>query len=157
MRTRTLVNALTAAGCLAALGCTPDSTTAPVSTAAPVVEAIQQSGLQVSGPGGAIWADGELFAVVLPPATFDNPHGNFDQLYKGGNGFLDGVGAISDAKPGDQDYNGGRWHVNVLKSGVDPDKYAQASSADDLDPADFESTDVYFECPLVPRRGAGVH
>jgi len=151
MRTRSLFNACLLGATIATLGCGHSMTTEPTQR-----EVAASQLFQVSGPTGAVWADGELFAIVAPPATFDNPHGNFDELYKGGNGFLNGVGAISDAKPGDQDYNGGRWHVQLLKAGVDPDKYASASSADDLDPADFESTDVYFECPMIPRRGVGV-
>jgi hypothetical protein len=109
--------------------------------------------LQMRGPNGRgmLWVDGILFDVIVPPATFHNPRGKFDELYTGGNGFLNGVGAISESKPGDADYNGGRWHVNVLKAGVDPDKYANASSVADLDLADFESTTVYFECPLLPH------
>ena len=35
---------------------------------------------------------------------------------------------------------------------VDPDKYAGASSVEDLDLNDFESTANYFECPLLPVR-----
>ncbi len=99
------------------------------------------------------WVDGELFAGVVTPATFNPESDPFDELYMGGNGFKDGVPLISESKPGDQDYNGGRWHLNVLKDGVDLDKYANADSLDDLDLADFESTDMYFECPLLPRRG----
>ena len=106
---------------------------------------------------GTIWADGELFRTNGTPATFSPDHGNFDELYNtGGNGtFADGVGAISEAKPGDSDYNGGRWHVNLLNEDVDPDKYADATSVDDLDLDDFHSTDTYFECPLRPQRGNG--
>jgi hypothetical protein len=151
MHTRSLFNACWLGATIVTLGCGHSMATEPTQR-----EVAASRLFQVSGPTGAVWADGELFAIVAPPATFDNPHGNFDQLYKGGNGFLNGVGAISDAKPGDQDYNGGRWHVQILKAGVDPDKYADASSAEDLDPADFDSTDVYFECPMIPRRGAGV-
>jgi len=72
---------------------------------------------------------------------------------RGGNGFKDGVPLISESKPGDTDYNGGRVHQNVLRMEVDPSKYADASSVEDLDLADFVSTDNYFECPLLPRRG----
>ena len=64
-----------------------------------------------------------------------------------------GVPLISDSKPGDRDYNGGRWHMNVLKAGVDPSKYANACRVEDLNLSDFESTPNYFECPLLPRRG----
>jgi hypothetical protein len=100
---------------------------------------------------GMIWADGALFGTIGTPATFKPGAGPFDELYVS-NGFLDGIGAISEAKPGDQDYNGGRWHVNALKGTVDPAKYAGASSVEELDTADFEPTETYFECPLLPRR-----
>ena len=99
------------------------------------------------------WADCEGFAGVVAPATFNPSAGNFDEMYLGGNGFKDGKVLISESKPGDQDYNGGRWHRNELKAGVDPDKYSEACSVDDLDLNDFMSTDIYFECPLLPRRG----
>ncbi|MCH7717076.1 MAG: hypothetical protein IH876_13160 [Gemmatimonadetes bacterium] len=99
------------------------------------------------------WVDGELFAGVVTPATFNPASDPFDELYAGGNGFKDGVPLISESKPGDPDYNGGRWHLNVLKEGVDLDKYENADRVEDLDLDDFESTDSYFECPLLPRRG----
>lgn len=116
-------------------------------------DALIALGLGGPNPRPQIWADDELFNSVVPTTSFKPTSGNFDELYTGGNGFKDGVPLISDSKPGDRDYNGGRWHKNVLKAGVDPDKYADASSVDDLDLADFESTDEYFECPMLPRRG----
>jgi hypothetical protein len=150
MRHRSLVYALAACASVVLLGCSPDMHTGPAE------QAIARPSFQAATINReAIWADGELFDVLASPATFDNPQGGFDELYKGGNGFLNGVGAISDAGPGDPSYRGGRWHVDVLKQGVDPNKYANASSAADLDPADFASTDVYFECPLLPHRGNG--
>lgn len=99
------------------------------------------------------WVDCEMFAGLVTPATFSPSSGNFDELYSGTNGFRDGVQLISESKPGDQDYNGGRWHLNLLKAGVDPDKYSGACKVEDLDLNDFESTEMYFECPLLPRRG----
>jgi len=147
MRNTLRTASLLAVGGLFTLGCSPDRSVAPDAASQPSVLLSQSSRVG----RGVLWADGILFDVIAPPAVFSNPQGMFDELYKGGNGFLDGIGAISDAAPGDADYNGGRWHVNVLKDGVDPDKYVSASSADELDPADFESTDVYFECPLAPH------
>jgi len=99
------------------------------------------------------WGDCEKFAGVVTNAVFDPANGNFDELYAGGNGFKDRVGLISESKPGDQDYNGGRWHLNTLKLGVNPDKYSGACSVEELDLNDFESTSNYFECPMLPRRG----
>jgi hypothetical protein len=106
------------------------------------------------GPVGRThaWVDGILFRSVVTPATFNPESDPFDELYAGAN-FYDGVGLISEAKPGDQDYNGGRWHLNVLKEGVDPNKYSHATSVEELDLNDFVSTDMYFECPLLPIGG----
>ena len=105
-------------------------------------------------PRPQTWVDGELFNGVVTPATFNPASDPFDELYGGVmGGFLNGVPLISESKPGDQDYNGGRWHLNVLKAEVDPAKYANAAGVGDLDVNDFDSTDQYFECPLLPLRG----
>ena len=71
-------------------------------------------GMQILAAGGArprpqTWVDCERFDGVVTPANFDPESDPFDELYTGGNGFLDGVPLISESKPGDQDYNGGRW------------------------------------------------
>jgi len=99
------------------------------------------------------WVDGELFGGVVTPATFDPANGNFDELYTcgGAGAFKDGVPLISDAGPGDTDFNGGRWHLNVLIPGRTCP--STADSDQDLNLADFMSTSMYFECPLLPRRG----
>lgn len=120
-----------------------------------LIAGIAPSEAQGPRPRPQTWVDCELFDGVVTPATFDPASGNFDELYAGGSGFKDGVPLISESKPGDADYNGGRWHLNVLRSDVDPDKYASTCSVEELDLADFQSTDQYFECPLLPRRGRG--
>ncbi len=43
--------------------------------------------------------------------------------------------------------------MNVLNAEVDPDKYADACTVEELDLKDFDSTDMYFEYPLLPRHG----
>ena len=99
------------------------------------------------------WADCEQFAGLVTPNALP-PYGNFDKLYMmPGFGFKDGVPLISESKPGDQDYNGGRWHLYVINDGVDATKYASACRVEDLDLSDFSATDKYFTCPLLPRRG----
>lgn len=119
---------------------------------------LQSAFAEAAGPPRPeTWVDGELFAGVVTPATFDPANGNFDELYNCGGdfgGFKDGKPLISESKPGDQDYNGGRWHLNLpINDTVCADKYSGADRVSDLDPDDFVSTDVYFECPLLPRRG----
>jgi len=110
-------------------------------------------------PRPQTWVDGELFKGVVTPATFDPANGNFDELYNcganDGPGFKNGVPLISESKPGDRDYNGGRWHLNLPKDATVCAKYGNATTVEDLDPADFDSTDTYFECPLLPSRGGG--
>jgi hypothetical protein len=101
-------------------------------------------------PRPVSWADGIKFGGIVAPNSLPEK-GNFDQLYMMPDfAFAEGVPLISESKPGDKDYNGGRWHVNVLKAGVDPAKYANASGVDDLDLGDFEGTGVRFNCPLLP-------
>jgi hypothetical protein len=105
-------------------------------------------------PTGTLWADCILFNVVVAPNSFKPTAGNFDELYSSNNAFKDHVMSISDSKPGDTDYNGGRWHVNMLKSTVDSTKYMNACSVADLDLNDFDSTGTYFSCPLLPRKSS---
>jgi hypothetical protein len=97
----------------------------------------------------AIWADCEAFSTLGTKTAFKN--GPFDALYNGAT-FKDGLGAVSESKPGDKDYNGGRWHVYTLKAEVDTD-YSEVCSVADINPDDFEDTHTYFECPLRPLRG----
>ena len=130
--------------------------------AAFVLIGVVQFPVAAQGPLGRpqTWADGELFNGVVTPATFDPESDPFDELYSctgpPTGSFADGVPLISESKPGDQDYNGGRWHLNVAK---DPDAcktlYSTATSVGDLNLNDFMSTPNYFECPLLPTRGAG--
>ena len=134
---------------LAVVGCT-DGVTTPVDEAVPFLGAPQFSHQGGPRPRPQTWVDGELFNGVVTPATFDPASEPFDELYECGVGGKDGVPLVSESKPGDQDYNGGRWHLNVLKEGKSCD--GTADRVEDLTLADFESTDMYFECPLLPVR-----
>lgn len=100
-------------------------------------------------PRPTIWADCMKYSGIITNAEFNANQGNFDELYMIPSGTRDGLNLISDSKPGDQDYNGGRWHLNVLKDDVPADKYEDACMEEDLDPADFVSTDMYFGCPMT--------
>jgi len=112
------------------------------------INAVAEKG---GNPHTVVWADCELYDAVVAPNQLP-PHGNFDQLYAmPGAAFQGGVALISESKPGDRDYNGGRWHLNILKEGVDPAKYANACHVDDLDLGDFEGTGNLFSCPLLPH------
>lgn len=83
-------------------------------------------------PFGAFWADGMVYQTVIAPNSLPNK-GPKDGLYvfEG----LDGQNPVAEAKPGDRDYNGGRWQVYVLQ--FTPDGLA-VHDADNDGAADFQ-------------------
>jgi hypothetical protein len=115
----------------------------------------------------AIWADGELFGVTLTPN--DLPvKGPFDALYNFNGSGLEGQRSVSESKPGDRDYNGGRWKVlpvTFTALGVsihDPDgdgvvnfelKSAEEVTAHaGLGHLTIGDPIRYFVCPLHPQK-----
>lgn len=62
-------------------------------------------------PGGAFWVDGMVFKTVVTPANLPD-RGPKDGLYVFDG--LEGQNPVAEAKPGDMNYNGGRWQVYVL-------------------------------------------
>lgn len=60
----------------------------------------------------SFWVDGELYRTVGTPTELPDK-GPKDGLYvfEG----LNGQTPVAEAKPGDHDYNGGRWQVEVLE------------------------------------------
>ena len=88
------------------------SAVATVALAAPA-----QAG--VSGP--AFWIDGQLYRTVATPTDLSGtgaPDSTFDAIYS-----FDGAQRnVAEAKPGDRDFNGGRWAVYPVTwaAGVTP-------------------------------------
>lgn len=118
---------------------------------------------------GAIWADDQLFDVILTDTSFKSPPlQSTDVLFNFANSGLTGQRSVSESAPGDPDYNGGRWAVMAVtftpagKSALDADDNGMVDSeftnaAEVLDAADMgyvsiQATGIYFECPLLPRR-----
>ena len=65
----------------------------------------------VSGP--AFWIDGALYRTVATPTDLSGtgaPSGTFDAIYS----FAGNQRNVAEAKPGDRDFNGGRWQVHEL-------------------------------------------
>ena len=85
-------------------------------------------------PGGTIWADGTAYRTVATPTHLPN-HGPKDGIYAFDG--LNGQNAVSEAKPGDKDYNGGRWQVTVLGY---TDAGLAEFDADNNGSADYELT-----------------
>ena len=115
----------------------------------------------------AIWADGELFGVTITPNDVPKK-GPFDVIYNFGNSGLDGQRGISETKPGDTDYNGGRWEVLPAtfteegKDVHDPDgdgtvNFELKSAEAVMDHVVLGHLTVgdpirYFVCPLHPQK-----
>jgi hypothetical protein len=65
----------------------------------------------VTGP--AFYVDGQLFRTVNTPTDLTNtgaPDHSFDTIYDLGGLQMN----VATAKPGDRDYNGGRWQVHAV-------------------------------------------
>ena len=65
----------------------------------------------ISGP--AFWIDGQLYRTVATPTDLSGtgaPDSTFDAIYSFGGAQRN----VAEAKPGDTDFNGGRWQVHQL-------------------------------------------
>ena len=118
----------------------------------------------VSGP--AFYVDGEQYRTVATPTDLSStgaPAHSFDTIYEfGGAQPLN----VATAAPGDRDYNGGRWRVQVIGY-AGGESYASALAAFDLNGSgDFDwaaeveaaiaagvittSPGPSFVCPVIP-------
>lgn len=94
-------------------------------------------------PHGTFYANDETYRTVVTPTTLPD-RGNFDILYV----FPDcpTCAPVSDAAPGDTDYNGGRWALHEAH-GIT----SQLTNSDDVEmyASSIDDTGVRFECPLI--------
>jgi hypothetical protein len=115
----------------------------------------------------AIWANGQLYGTVVTPTSFKNPpQRSTDIIYSFAMNELQGQRSVSEAAPGDRDYNGGRWSVHFAFFTALGET---VHDADDDGVVDFELTSAeevlahealghieivkanfYFVCPLLP-------
>jgi hypothetical protein len=120
----------------------------------------------------AIWVDGELYDTVITPTSFTAPpEQSTDVIYSFMMSGLEGQRSVAESAPGDPDYNGGRWDVQMVvfteagEAVHDPDgdgfvNFELMSDAEVLaSEADgnleIMDANFYFVCPLRPRRGNG--
>lgn len=82
----------------------------------------------------AVWADGMLYGTILTPTKLPDK-GPKDGLFMFEG--LDGQHSVAESKPGDRDYNGGRWQSTVLRF---TEEGLAVHDADDDGVADFELT-----------------
>ncbi len=116
----------------------------------------------VSGP--AFYVDGEAYRTVGTPTDFTNtgaPDHSFDTIYA----FSDQMN-VAEAAPGDRDYNGGRWMVEVVEYVDHYDYESAVAEFDHNGSGNFDSAEEVeaairggaittsagpsFECPVIP-------
>lgn len=139
--TRRLMGATLAAGLLATVG----------------------AGAALAGgpPGVGFYVDHELYRTVGTPTDFSHtgaPASSFDIIYALGLDENDEpLKNVAEAKPGDRDFNGGRWMVLPVTWNVTP---VQLTSAEQVE---YYATRGWltiatepvklFECPVIPLGG----
>ena len=112
----------------------------------------------------ALYGDGELwgtkFTTVLPAPNKNNTQ-SFDKLFVIVNG-APGQLPVSEAAPGNPDYNGGRWFTHTVMWSLDEDERTVLTSYDDvmyhyglehlsIAPGSFMGGPPdYFQCPMLP-------
>jgi len=124
--------------------------------AAALLLSIAASAVVAGGPPQVgLYVDGATYRTVGTPTDFSRtgaPAHSFDRIYVLGGSLLN----VAEAKPGDRDYNGGRWMVLPvtwaagaapvqLKSAEQVEAYAAAGMLT-IAPAPVK----LFECPVIP-------
>lgn len=107
-------------------------------------------------PSVGFYVDDALYRTVGTPTDFSRtgaPADSFDRIYALGAGLSN----VAEAKPGDRDFNGGRWMVLPITWHVDPVQLTSAEQVEayaDAGWLSIGSTPLrMFECPVIPLRG----
>ncbi len=127
---------------------------ASATAAAAMLVSVLASTAAAGGPPSlAFYVDGVRYRTVGTPSDFSGtgaPASSFDHIYALGNGLAN----VADAKPGDRDFNGGRWMVYPVSWNTTP---VQLTSDAELmawaaaGKLTIGATPVkQFECPVIP-------
>jgi hypothetical protein len=96
--------------------------------AATLLAAVTGSALAGGPPAVGFYVDGQLYRTVGTPTDFSQtgaPESTYDKIFALGNGLRN----VAEAKPGDRDFNGGRWMVMPITWHVTP---YQLTSAEEV-------------------------
>ena len=80
-------------------------------------------------PSLSFYIDGSRYRTVGTPTDFSNtgaPDSTYDRIYALGSGLIN----VAEAKPGDRDFNGGRWAVMPITWNTTP---TQLTSAEEVE------------------------
>ncbi|HEX4898159.1 MAG TPA: hypothetical protein VFV53_07320 [Candidatus Limnocylindrales bacterium] len=129
---------------------------AAAATAGALLVSVAASTVAAGGPPSlAFYVDDVRYRTVGTPTDFTNtgaPSFTYDRIYALGSGLIN----VAEAKPGDRDFNGGRWMVLPItwSAGVTP---VQLTNAEDVEAwADAGLLTIattpakQFLCPVIP-------
>ena len=121
--------------------------------AATFVLALSVSAVAAGGPPSlSFYVDGQRYRTIATPTDLSNtgaPASSFDRIYALGDGFIN----VAEAKPGDRDFNGGRWMVIpvIWADGVTAVQLTDADTIEAYEAADmlsFGDPVKYFVCTV---------
>ncbi len=127
------------------------------SAAALLLLSVAAGAVAAGGPPSlAFYVDGAQYRTVGTPTDFSKtgaPASSFDRIYVLGDGLVN----VAEAKPGDRDFNGGRWMVLPVTWNAAP---VQLTSAEEVEAAAAavqltiaDAPVKLFECPVIPVGG----
>jgi hypothetical protein len=97
-----------------------------VGSAALLLTAVASTVMAGGPPQLSFYIDDVRYRTVGTPTDFTNtgaPSSTYDKIYSLGNGLAN----VADAKPGDTDFNGGRWAVYAVTWYVTPWQFTNDS------------------------------
>ena len=108
-------------------------------------------------PAPSFYVDGVIYRTVGTPTDLSDtgaPAHSFDLIYALG----DGLRNVAEAKPGDTDFNGGRWTVLPVTWHVAPVQLTSAEQVEAYDAAGWltiaDDPVRQFVCPVIRVPGA---
>jgi hypothetical protein len=127
--------------------------------AAAMLLSIAATSVAAGGPPSlAFYVDGVRYRTLGTPTDFSTtgaPDSSFDRIYGLGSGLIN----VAEAKPGDRDFNGGRWMVLPVTWHTAPVQLTSAEQVEDYAAYGWltiATTPVReFLCPVIPVGGNG--
>lgn len=126
-------------------------------TAAIFVLTLAVSAVAAGGPPSlGFYVDGERYRTLDTPTDFSGtsaPLHSFDAIYALGNGLVN----VAEAKPGDRDFNGGRWMVLGVTWNTTPVQLTSAEQVEAYADAGLLTIGTeplrQFLCPVIKVPG----
>ena len=121
--------------------------------AATFILALSVSSVAAAGPPSlSFYVDGQRYRTIGTPTDLSNtgaPESSFDRIYALGDGLIN----VAESKPGDRDFNGGRWMVIPVTwaTGVSPVQLTDADTVEAWEDAgmlSFGDPVKYFVCTV---------